>query len=135
MKIKIEDSNGVEHTFDLPYEDAVSKSHFSDGLCGIDGGKEHMVCTECHTMKHVNDFANPDICEMCAIKVGLYEPNRTIKFSFEGKNNWKCFFGFHIWVKDKEETNGHFWRFCDRCGGRQISRQCGASDEWVWRWG
>lgn len=44
MKIKIEDGNGVEHTFNLPYEDAVSKSHFSDGLCAlIDGWRSEVI--------------------------------------------------------------------------------------------
>jgi hypothetical protein len=48
--------------------------------------------------------------------------------------NWKCFFGFHVWEEDKEKINGLLWRFCKRCGGRQAKIQCGASDEWVWRW-
>ena len=57
MKIKIEDSNGVEHTFDLPYEDAVSKSHFSDVLCAlIDAWKNEATrLTEVKDDMHISE--------------------------------------------------------------------------------
>ena len=44
------------------------------------------------------------------------------------KINWKCFFGFHNFTQNKD------FRFCVRCGGKQESYRCGASDTWQWRW-
>lgn len=47
---------------------------------------------------------------------------------------WKCFFGFHDWETDEVPINGFRWRFCKRCGGRQVLIKCGASDTWQWLW-